>query len=62
LILLGVFFACSSWNAFDQSQTNSKPKPEYAEGLEARKSFEETMKALFRAPKPVSKKPRKGKD
>jgi len=39
-----------------------KPKPEYAEGLEARKSFEETMKALFRAPKPVSKKPRKGKD
>jgi hypothetical protein len=27
-------------------------KPEYREGTEARKNFEQTMQSLFRAPKP----------
>jgi hypothetical protein len=33
-------------------------KPEYQKGTEARKKFEETMKKLFRAPKP-KKQPKK---
>ncbi|HTS07348.1 MAG TPA: hypothetical protein VMP68_17330 [Candidatus Eisenbacteria bacterium] len=28
-----------------------KPEPQYIEGPEARKNFEQTMSALFRAPK-----------
>jgi hypothetical protein len=32
------------------------------EGPKARKNFEETMKTLFQARKPDSKKPKKGKD
>ena len=36
-------------------------KPEYREGAEARKNFEETMMRLFRAPKPPKpeKQPKK---
>src|SRR5271166_4431640 len=34
----------------------SKKKKDYAEGAKAQKAFEETMKALFRAPKADSKK------
>jgi hypothetical protein len=39
-------------------------KPEYIEGPKARKKFERTMTALFRAPKTVAvkQKPKKGKD
>jgi hypothetical protein len=40
----------------------SKKKIEYRQGPEAKEAFERTMKALFRAPKSVSKKPKKGKD
>jgi hypothetical protein len=31
---------------------------EYSRGVEARKNFEETMRKLFRAPKPVKKQPK----
>jgi hypothetical protein len=39
-----------------------KAPREYKEGPEAKENFEKTMKALFRAPKVDSKKPKKGKD
>jgi hypothetical protein len=41
-----------------------KPKknPEYEQGTAAQKRFEQTMKALFRAPKRDSKKAKNGKD
>jgi len=39
-----------------------KKKPEFHEGVEAKKKFERTMKVLFRVPKADSKKLRKGKD
>jgi hypothetical protein len=32
-------------------------KPEYKTGKKARELFERTMNALFRAPKPIAKKP-----
>jgi hypothetical protein len=32
-------------------------KPEYREGVEARKNFEETMRRLFRVPKVEVRKP-----
>jgi hypothetical protein len=32
-------------------------KPEYNQGTEARKNFEETMQKLFRVPKTAVKKP-----
>ena len=34
-------------------------KPEYKSGKKARESFERTMEALFRVPKPTAKKPEK---
>jgi hypothetical protein len=37
-------------------------KTKYVEGPKAKENFEKTMKALFRAPKPTPKKPKKGKD
>lgn len=40
----------------------SKKNPEYDQGVEAQKKFEQTMKALFRAPKVDSRKFKKGKD
>jgi hypothetical protein len=39
-----------------------KLKTEFREGLNARKNFDNTMKALFRVPKPIPKKVKKGKD
>jgi len=41
---------------------HKKPKAEFREGHEARKNFERTMKALFQAPKSISKIRKKGKD
>lgn len=38
-------------------KVSTRKKKEYVEGPKARRNFEETMKALFRAPKP-----KKGKD
>jgi hypothetical protein len=38
---------------------NPKKKKAYVEGAPARKSFEDAMKTLFRAPK---QRPKKGKD
>jgi hypothetical protein len=43
-------------------QKGRKRQPEYREGPEARGNFEQTMKALFQKAKPISKKPKKGKD
>jgi hypothetical protein len=40
----------------------SKKKIEYRQGPEAKEAFEKAMKGLFQVPKPVSKKPKKGKD
>jgi hypothetical protein len=40
----------------------TKKKSEYRQGREAQEAFEEMMKALFRAPKCISKKVKKGKD
>ena len=37
-------------------------KKKLKEGPEARKNFENVMKALFQVPKSISKKPKKGKD
>jgi len=34
-------------------------KPEYRQGAEARKDFEQTMTKLFRAPKPTKGQPKK---
>jgi len=39
-----------------------KRKQQFHEGVEAKKKFEQTMKALFQVPKSVSKKSQKGKD
>jgi hypothetical protein len=50
-----------SYRFGDMAMIN-KQKREYREGEKARKSFEKTMKALFRAPKVDSKKSPKGKD
>jgi hypothetical protein len=49
-------------NPHAQPKKRKQPK-EYKEGREAQENFETTMKALFRAPKVDSKKPKKkGKD
>jgi hypothetical protein len=40
----------------------NKAKKQFSEGPKARKKFERTMTALFRAPKTVAVKPKKGKD
>jgi len=39
-----------------------KKKQEFHEGVEAKRKFERTMKALFQVPKADSKKRNKGKD
>jgi len=43
-------------------QKKRKQKIEYVEGSQATKTFEKTMKALFRIPKVDSKKPKKGRN
>lgn len=52
-----LFTALSGEAGFEVWLSRSmKNEPQYTEGPEARKNFEQTMTALFRAPKPNPRK------